>query len=895
MPRALVKVSNIDPTTRQITMRRSHPWINNFNEWLLTACRSNMGIKFIWSGNDAKALVYYMTDYVTKSTLAFYDMFALAQQGIKSIEHERISNSTDNIVDKSRKLVLRCFNMIASQQEVSGVQFDFDRTRCPGENNYGIIHDVHIFDVAREHHTTTIKEWKRDIEARRDETRNYLISGEDTLEVRDDETQIEVVGAEIPTSPIKTKATRVLLVTATNLVLFPTKQNIVKQFTLNTQQKYAFMIITSHLDGENHAYTDTIDNQLLMCIPGCGGTGKSQLIRAITKYFQVTKRDKMLRKLAPTSIAAAEIDGLTIHSFLGESRKNSKKKQTRHLKERRCRCLSNDLTCWPNASSWQRFNESIDGRLVSPKPSAAVCNYNLLNTDACVIATAQWTNASWRSDQVGAMQNHNWEKSSCSISSPNISCSQGSVPVLAVNATLSEHVQATVRMATVNNLRLVIKTTGHDYLGRSTAAGSLLLWLHFMTNMTLIPDFSSCTGENVLNAIRLDAGVQWGQVYTWLAQYNLTAIGGASGTVSATGGFLQGGGHGPLTRWKGLAVDQVLEFDVVTADGRRQTVNTCQNSNLFWTLRGGGGGTFAIVLSAVLRTFPSPSVLSSFNILTIANETRYNSFVHNFIHFLPTLADNGWAGSFYMADTSLVIIFLLPNGDLNVANATWNQLMKNNTDLNFMQPFILTFSSFNDFFLNVLAPFNPTGDNVLLGSRLIPETIVRNQPEQLAETFLRIKGKAGTSLIGHLVAGGQVSNMSNNNSVNSAWRTALLHMIYSQSWPDGTSDEEQQKLAAHVTSQVDILQTVSGGSQSGAYMNEANPNELNWQQKFFGTQQIYDRLKSIKQAVDPHGLFVCKNCVGSEDWSLDLNCPKMSSANKVSTTILLFVIMQFLC
>ena len=65
-----------------------------------------------------------------------------------------------------------------------------------------------------------------------------------------------------------------------------------------------------------------------MCVPGCGGTGKSQLIRAITKYFQLTKRDKMLRKLAPTSIAAAEIDGLTIHSFLGESRKNSKK-QTR--------------------------------------------------------------------------------------------------------------------------------------------------------------------------------------------------------------------------------------------------------------------------------------------------------------------------------------------------------------------------------------------------------------------------------------------------------------------------------------------------------------------------------------------------------------------------------------
>lgn len=122
MPRALVKASNIDLTTGQIGMRRSHAWINNYNEWLLSACRSNMDIKFIWSGNDAKALVYYITDYVTKSTLAFYDMFALAQQGVKSIENEQISNSTDNSVDRSRKLVLRCFNMIASQQEVSGVQ-----------------------------------------------------------------------------------------------------------------------------------------------------------------------------------------------------------------------------------------------------------------------------------------------------------------------------------------------------------------------------------------------------------------------------------------------------------------------------------------------------------------------------------------------------------------------------------------------------------------------------------------------------------------------------------------------------------------------------------------------------------------------------------------------------
>ena len=62
-----------------------------------------------------------------------------------------------------------------------------------------------------------------------------------------------------------------------------------------------------------------------MCVPGCGGTGKSQLIRAVTAYFTQTNRTHKLRKLALTSIAAAEIEGMTIHSFLGEGRNRKSK------------------------------------------------------------------------------------------------------------------------------------------------------------------------------------------------------------------------------------------------------------------------------------------------------------------------------------------------------------------------------------------------------------------------------------------------------------------------------------------------------------------------------------------------------------------------------------------
>ena len=103
-------------------MRRSDPWINNFNEYLITACRSNMDIKFIWTGNDAKALVYYITDYVTKMSLSFHDTFSLVQESITSLQNPNNQVDKENVIEKSRKLVLRCHNTLASQQELSGVQ-----------------------------------------------------------------------------------------------------------------------------------------------------------------------------------------------------------------------------------------------------------------------------------------------------------------------------------------------------------------------------------------------------------------------------------------------------------------------------------------------------------------------------------------------------------------------------------------------------------------------------------------------------------------------------------------------------------------------------------------------------------------------------------------------------
>lgn len=67
-------------------------------------------------------------------------------------------------------------------------------------------------------------------------------------------------------------------------------------------------------------------------------------------------------------------------------------------------------------------------------------------------------------------------------------------------------------------------------------------------------------------------------------------VGGEGLTVGYTGGYLQGGGHSPLSSILGMGADHVLEIEVVTGDGRFVTASSSQNSDLFWAIRGGGGG-----------------------------------------------------------------------------------------------------------------------------------------------------------------------------------------------------------------------------------------------------------------------------------------------------------------
>lgn len=81
-------------------------------------------------------------------------------------------------------------------------------------------------------------------------------------------------------------------------------------------------------------------------------------------------------------------------------------------------------------------------------------------------------------------------------------------------------------------------------------------------------------------------------------------IGGAAPTVGASGGWILGGGHSFASNTFGLGVDNVEQMRVVLPNGTYVTANRCQNQDMFFALRGGGGGTFGVLMETTSRVHP---------------------------------------------------------------------------------------------------------------------------------------------------------------------------------------------------------------------------------------------------------------------------------------------------
>lgn len=91
-------------------------------------------------------------------------------------------------------------------------------------------------------------------------------------------------------------------------------------------------------------------------------------------------------------------------------------------------------------------------------------------------------------------------------------------------------------------------------------------------------------------AVRVGSGVEAWEMYNLMAANKMTVVAAGCSTVGGSGGWLSSGGHSTVTSTFGLGADQALSLEVVTADGKLVTADPVTNQDLFWAMRGGGGG-----------------------------------------------------------------------------------------------------------------------------------------------------------------------------------------------------------------------------------------------------------------------------------------------------------------
>ena len=166
-------------------------------------------------------------------------------------------------------------------------------------------------------------------------------------------------------------------------------------------------------------------------------------------------------------------------------------------------------------------------------------------------------------------------------------------PVVIARAASAADVTHAIGYARENRLTIAVRGGGHSVAGHSTIEGGLLLDLGHMNGIEVDP---------VARMARVQPGVLWGELDSATQAHGLATTGGRMSTTGVAG-FVLGSGSGWLERVHGLAADNLISAELVTAAGETITVDETANPELLFGLRG-GGGNFGVVTEFVLRLHP---------------------------------------------------------------------------------------------------------------------------------------------------------------------------------------------------------------------------------------------------------------------------------------------------
>ncbi|KAJ7691173.1 hypothetical protein B0H17DRAFT_1201274 [Mycena rosella] len=372
---------------------------------------------------------------------------------------------------------------------------------------------------------------------------------------------------------------------------------------------------------------------------------------------------------------------------------------------------------------------------------------------------------------------------------------------------------AAVRFAPQHNLRVAVESSEYDSLGRSTAPGALLIHTASFRNLTFTDSFYIGT-QDMGSALTMGSEVR----SHWTLYKQAKAHGRSALRADSSKGL-----DTRLYPRNSASPRIMSSFDIVVTSGDLLKVHSISHADLFYALRGGGSGSWGIIISATFSTFPAVNATFASIALAASNNTaaNYLATVHaqhifdldpvSSSHSLLILSkDAAFGGATvalagYLPDTTTARSMALLGPFLRAALAVPGTSLLSQS---------YAYVDMNAHLFQ-LADDTAGGNDVsqFAGKRV---TFPANCGyEQLLDS--------GTTNIIQVVGGGKVAEDANiSSAVHPAWRTAKIHLILAKGWSDSASPAEIDVLRRKFkTRQRPILELISG-PDAGAYSNEAD-------------------------------------------------------------------------
>jgi FAD/FMN-containing dehydrogenase len=556
---------------------------------------------------------------------------------------------------------------------------------------------------------------------------------------------------------------------------------------------------------------------------------------------------------------------------------------------------------WPSAASWEQLKQDVHGHLIEVHSPLAACR-KTPDGAACAEFFKELKNPYYIGDDPALTQTSGWLDAWTSAPS-----------VYAVAAESTADVVAAVNFARTHKLRLVVKGGGHSYQGTSNAPDSLLIWTRKMHEIELHDAFvpTGCAGKvGPQPAVTVGSGAIWGQLYDAVTTRGGRYVQGGGCVTVGVAGLIQSGGFGSFSKRFGLAAAALLEAEVVLADGSVQVANACSHPELFWALKGGGGGSLGVVTKLTLRTRTLPEYFGVvFGTIAAKSDNAYRELIAHLVDFYrDRLFNPHWGEQIRFRRKNTVELQMLQQGlDRNATEAVWRPffdwLAGRPKDFALVaKPQIAVIPArqfWNPKLYDLVRskaighddrPHAPTGNFFWAGNReeagqflhsyrstwLPVRLLEKEQQRTLVDALFAASQRWTVSLHfnkGLAGAHAEEREAAKDTAINPAALDAFaLAIIAGESGPafPGVPGHEPNLSAARRSADNinaamnEMLKVVW---EPGSYVSESDYFESNWQQSFWGAN--YPRLAAAKKKYDPDGLFFVHHGVGSEQWSAD--------------------------